>query len=77
MARRMEEIRQEAQALLDSYTQNGTMDKTRFQRMLQDMDDLMSGGIDFKEIVEMKVYLSPMGMAMCSTPIRPITGILV
>lgn len=52
MARRMEEIRQEAQALLDSYTQNGTMDKTRFQRMLQDMDDLMSGGIDFKEIVE-------------------------
>lgn len=52
MARQLEQIRQEAQELLDTYIREGKMDVARFQGMLQDMDALTADGIDFKEIVE-------------------------
>ena len=52
MARQLKQIRQEAQALLDTYTRDGKMDIARFQEMLGDMDALLADGIDFREIVE-------------------------
>ena len=52
MARQLSQIRQEAQALLDAYVREGTLDTARFQELLREMDALTSDGIDFREIVE-------------------------
>lgn len=52
MARQLRQIRQEAQTLLDAYTQTGRLDTVRFRELLEDMDTLMADGIDFREIVE-------------------------
>ena len=62
MARQLRQIRQEAQTLLDAYTQTGRLDTVRFRELLEDMDTLMAdgGSLAFEkkleEIVKQEFY---------------------